>query len=207
MRLNINLASQPYQDARTFALRWAGILGALLLLAIALSYAVYSRWHSYRDVSASIEREKSILAEYDAKQQQDLAILNKPENQDVRQRSVFLNDLIRRKQVSWTKIFTDLEGLMPSRLRVVAIEPAVVEDQVLLNMQVGGDSRERAAELVRRMETSRTFKDARVVREVQQEAGTGGRDPLEFEITAEYTPVTTNTTTASAGAKPQEGGQ
>ena len=43
MRVDINLATQPYQDARRFWLRWGGALVALglLLILIVLSVAGY----------------------------------------------------------------------------------------------------------------------------------------------------------------------
>jgi len=73
MRLNINLATQPYEDARRFTAIWTGILGALLLSAIILSVLVAKRWHDYRQVSRAISIEKNVLQDLDAKQAQDLA--------------------------------------------------------------------------------------------------------------------------------------
>jgi hypothetical protein len=206
MRLNINLATQPYQDARSFALRWGALLGFLVLLAAGLTYAVVNHWQTYRHLSAAVEREKQILSDYDNKQQQDLAILNRPDNQDVRQQSEFLNNLIKRKQVSWTRIFSDLEKIMPARLRVLAMEPSVAEDQILVKMVVGGDSRERAGELVRKMEQSGTFRFAQVVSEKSQERG-NQQDPLQFEITAEYNPSAPALAQAPIINQPQQGGQ
>jgi hypothetical protein len=191
MRLNINLASQPYEDARRFTAIWTGILGALLLSAILFSVLVYKRWHDYRQVSHAIAIERSVLDDLDAKQAQDLAILNRSENQDVRQRSDFLNQLILRKEVSWTKIFINLEGIMPPHLRVLSVQPSLKEDQIILNMQLGGDSRDRAAELVRRMENSKTFRNAQVVNETDNQGTVGQQqqqDPMHFVVRAEYLP-------------------
>jgi hypothetical protein len=195
MRTNINLATQPYEDARQFTLQWSAILGGLLFLALLLSYAAVIKWHQYRQMSASIAREKNTLAEYDLKQAQDLAILSRAENQDVRERSEFLNGLIRRKEISWTKIFTDLEKMMPPHLRVLSVQPQIKDDQILVKMKLGGDSRDRAAELVRRMEKSRTFRNAQVLVENTNDTSQGQSDPLRFEISSEYVPST-------AGAKP-----
>jgi hypothetical protein len=205
MRLNINLATQPYQDARSYAFKWVSILGGLLLLAAVLSYSVVTRWQTYREMSAAIEREKKTLADYDQKQQQDLAILNRPENQDVRQQSEFLNDLIRHKQISWTRIFGDMEKIMPARLRVLSIQPAVVDDQIIVKMEVGGDSRERAAELVRRMEQSGTFRYAQIEKESQQ--SNKQTDPMQFEITAEYRPSIVGIAASNGSGQSPEGGK
>src|SRR5579884_806364 len=116
MRLKINLASQPYEDARRFAIAWSTVIGVLVLLVIVLTIGVVKRWHHYREMSANLNRERQVLQDLDAKQKQGLAILNQPDNRDVREKSEFINSLIRRKQVSWTTIFAYLEQLMPSHL-------------------------------------------------------------------------------------------
>jgi hypothetical protein len=191
MRLKINLASQPYEDARQFLTQWIAILGVLLVVAVVLSYAVITRWHTYRVMSGNIAREKQILSDLENKQRQDIAILNKAENMDVRERSEYLNNLILRKEVSWTKIFIDLERMMPAHLRVLAVQPKVEEGQIKVDMQLGGDSRDRAAELVRRMEKSTVFRSAYITTEVDSQPGQGGPvqgDLMRFQLTAEYVP-------------------
>jgi type IV pilus assembly protein PilN len=190
MRPNINLATQPYEDVRRFTAIWTGLIGALLLSAIVLSVLVYKRWHEYRQVSRAISIEKNVLQELEDQQAQGLVILNRPENQEVRQRSDFLNQLILRKEVSWTKIFGSLEKMMPPRLRVLSVQPSVEQGQILISMQVGGDSRDRVAELVRRMERSKTFRNAQVVNETDQAGGGGAQeqDPMRFSVRAEYVP-------------------
>ncbi len=185
MRLNINLATQPYEDARQFYLRWGGALGALALLAIILSYTTFSSWNRYRMFNRDIARENATLQKLDQQQADDLAILRQPQNNDVHQRSAFLNDLIERKSVSWTHIFSELEKLMPPQLHVVAIKPKVEDGDVLLEMDVVGQSRERGLELVRKMEQSHSFRDAQLVSETVQ-PGTNGPETLKFQITAQY---------------------
>ena len=41
------------------------------------------------------------------------AILRQPENAEVLERSLFLNALLYRKGISWTRIFADLEKSFP----------------------------------------------------------------------------------------------
>ena len=193
MRLNINLATQPYEDARRFMMVWSAVLGVLLLLVISLAIGVVKHWHSYREMSASIDREQQILQDLNQKQQVGLAILNKPENRDVREKSNFINELIQRKQVSWTTIFTNLEQLMPSHLRVLGISPQIKDNRIILQMQLGGDSRDRAAELARRMEKSSVFRDAQIVSESAAEGQNGQpggqNDIMRFQMTAEFLPA------------------
>jgi Tfp pilus assembly protein PilN len=191
MRLKINLASQPYQDARRFMIAWSSVVGVLALLLIVLTIGVVAHWRHFRQRSADLSREQQVLADLQAKQQQDLEILNRPDNQPVRQKSEFINDLIHRKEVSWTTIFTDLEQLMPSHLHVIAVAPHVKDDKITIRMDLGGDSRDRATELARRMEQSRVFRDALIISEssvTQSGPGPGSADTLRFAMTAEYVP-------------------
>jgi Tfp pilus assembly protein PilN len=194
MRLYINLATQPYEDARRFTTLWTTILGALLLSAVLLSVLVYRRYENYRQVSHAIGIEQRYIDDLDNKQAQGLAILNRPENRDVRERADYLNGLILRKEVSWTNIFTTLEKMMPPHLRVLTIQPMLKDGQIVVSMQLGGDSRERVAELVRRMENSKTFHNAQIISENNQQAVPGQQgssvlrdeDPMRFAVTAEY---------------------
>lgn len=205
MRLNINLATQPYEDARRFTAIWTGILGVLLLSAAILGVLVAKRWHNYRQVSRAISIEQNVLRDLDAKQAQDLAILNKPENRDVREQSEFLNQLILRKQVSWTRIFINLEKMMPPHLRVLSVQPQLVEDQIVISMQLGGDSRDRAAELVRRMEKSKTFRNAHITTENDSQSAPGQQDAMRFTVRAEYVPGVEDPEAAPDSEKPAGG--
>jgi len=189
MRTNINLASQPYEDARRFMIAWSSVVGVLLLLVIVLSIGVGKRWQQYRQMSKNLNAERQILQDLDNKQRQGLAILNQPDNRDVREKSEFINSLIRRKQVSWTTIFTDLELLMPPHLHVIGVAPVIKDDKIMVEMVLGGD-RDRALELARRMEQSNVFRDALVDTESAEQAQPGqqGQDLWHFRISAEYMP-------------------
>lgn len=189
MRLDINLATQPYEDLRQFTRRWLMLIAGSLVLALALSYAAFASWRHYKLVTRDVTREQQTLERYQRQQAEDLAILNRPENRDVRAKSQFLNDLIRRKELSWTKIFVDLEKLLPPHLHVVSIRPEIKDDQIQVNMSLAGTSREAATELVRRMENSATFRNAFVYTEGYQSAGaTTGPDTLKVQVSTVYVP-------------------
>ena len=187
MRPNINLASQPYEDSRQFAMHWGAIIGGLLLLAIALSLAAGMRYSAWRQARADVAREQNVLKHYQDQQAQDVALLNAPANTEMRTQSEFLNQLIKRKEVSFTKIFSDLEKMMPPHLRVISVTPEIRNDQIWIGMALAGDSRDRAGELVRRMEKSTTFRSAKVDSENDAPPGANNTgDNMRFQISAEY---------------------
>lgn len=188
MRVDINLATQPYQDARRFWLRWGGALVALGLLTLILLYSVLTGWVSARKDRDLIRQREAQIAARDQERAQAEALLSRPENRSTRDRSQFLNDLFQRKAFSWTRVFEDLERVMPARLHVVSIQPAMAPDNELaIKLVVAGESRDRALELVRKMESSQRFQQTRIEQENTQPGQTPG-DNVQFDISASYVP-------------------
>src|SRR5579864_9265687 len=187
MRLDINLASQPYEDARQFWMRWGTAVGALGLLTLVLLAADVTGWVNARRDRAAIAQKQAMIAERDQLRANAEHILNLPENRTTRDQSQFLNELNERKAFSWTRVLENLEKVMPPRVHLVAITPKLDEDnQLLLTMTVAGDSRDRAIELARRMEESRRFAQTNIIRESHTDTPTG--DTEVFEIAAIYIP-------------------
>ena len=86
------------------------------------------------------------------------AVLRQPANAEVLERSVFLNTLLYRKGISWTKILADLEKTLPAKVRVLNIRPYVVgRNQVTLDMLVGAESGGPVIELYKALERSELF--------------------------------------------------
>src|SRR5215469_3454972 len=187
MRLDINLASQPYEDARQFWRRWGTAAGALVLLTLILLALDVTSWVEARRDHAAINQTLEQIARHDQVRADAERILSMPENRTTRDESRFLNQLIERKSFSWTRVLESLEKVMPPRVHLVSISPALDEDnQLVLKMIVAGDSRDRAVELERRMEDSRRFAQTYIVREAHMESQTG--DSEQVEIAAVYVP-------------------
>ena len=87
---------------------------------------------------------------------------------------------------------------MPARLHVVSIQPAMAPDnQLEIKLVVAGESRDRALELVRRMEGSRRFQQTQIQQESSQNGQTPG-DNVQFDISALYVPELAGVVTRSA---------
>jgi type IV pilus assembly protein PilN len=174
MRLDINLATRPYEDAREFWQRWGLGVGLLGVLTLALLAVAARGWtHAGRD-RQNIAQLQQQIAERDRERAQDQAILDLAVNRSTRDQSQFLNGLIQRKAFSWTRVFEDLERVMPPNLHVVSLKPELNDrNQMQLDMRVAGDTRAAAIELVHRMEGSKHFQGAQLVEEGSVEGGAG----------------------------------
>src|ERR1700730_2581928 len=188
MRVDINLATHPYEDSGPLWLRWGGALAVLGFFTLILLYSVVAGWTSARRDRSLIRQSQQQIAERDQEKVKAEATLNLPENRSTRERSQFLNDLFRRKAFSWTKVFEDLERVMPPQLHVVSIQPAMAPDnQLEIKLVVAGESRERAIELVRKMEGSHRFQQTKIDQESSRNGQTPG-DNVQFDISASYVP-------------------
>jgi type IV pilus assembly protein PilN len=189
MQININLATQPYEDSSRFWTYWGT---GLALLGLATTLLVFLAGTSFMNASkdrAQMSKLRAEIAAYDQDKGRAEAILNQPQNRTLRDRSRFLNELFQRKAFSWTRVFEDLERVMPARLHVVSIHPDMSADNGLeIKLVVAGDSREQALDLVRKMEGSKRFKQTQIESERSEATATSNGDRVQFDISALYVP-------------------
>jgi len=195
MRLNINLATQPYEDAGLFWKRWGAGLAGLGLITLVLIYFTVAGWLAARQDRVLIDKAEQQIAARDLERSKAQATLNAPQNQTTRDQSAFLNDLFERKALSWTQLFEELERVMPARLHVVSITPEITPDkQLKIKLLVAGDSRDGALELVRKMESSPRFRQTQIVSEQQSDQNSKSpQDLVQFQISVLYAPVAAGT--------------
>jgi hypothetical protein len=175
MRLDINLATHPYEDAREFWARWGLGVGLLAALTLFLLGLAVNDWRNAGRDRREIARLQGQIAERDSERAQAQAFLDLAANRSTRDQSQFLNGLIQRKSFSWTRVFEDLEQVMPPNLHVVSLRPELNEqNQMELQMRVACDTRAAAVELVHRMEGSKHFQGAQLVQASEaSQAGAG----------------------------------
>jgi len=195
MRIQINLSSRPYQDERLFnRTRGSAPAFAILFTALMVYISVRHYVNTQREWAQARETQAK-LADLKKEEAQARQILAQPENRGTRDRSNFLNAAIMRKSFSWTRLMEDMERVMPSGLRVVAIAPGIEQNHFVLKLQVQGEERESAVALLRNMEKSTHFQSPRLKEETHliSKSGEGG---VKSNISTTYLP-----------AEPLEGGK
>jgi type IV pilus assembly protein PilN len=202
MRVAINLASQPYEVAREYQRRMSLAIIALGVVAVLLvGYIIYQRGHT-RSINRQLAATQQQIDALDREEAQARAILNKPVNKVIADQSDFLNELFARKALSWTRIFSEMEKIVPADLHVVSMKPEYTKtNDLVLHIVVATDSRDRAVELVRHMEKSNHFRQAQVVAESvvsNTSAQTSGASSnIQFDIAAVYVPAGADTEDAA----------
>jgi hypothetical protein len=158
MRLPINLSREPFRRDRALLIASAAtgvLLLATLILLITLSMTERSQARQATEELARVTRQlQNIRAE---QSRLDLQ-MRRPENEIVIDRSILINSIIRRKAISWTRIFADLGTVLPANVRIAVIRPQVnAKDELLLDMTVESEAPEPVIQFISRLEGSDIF--------------------------------------------------
>ncbi len=189
MRLNINLASQKYEDVRRFYLQWGSAIGVAALLTLVLMFLA---WRNYHDTIKSNDRIKDLeqqITELERQRAEAEAISNRPENHDVTAQKNYWNRQFARRAFSWTQLFNDLQRIMPARAYVSSVHPEITPDNRLkLSLQIVGDTHTNGLELVQKMEKSERFRSPTIKAEILQKDRAGTATLYKFDIDTYYSP-------------------
>ncbi len=127
--LELNLATRPF---RNNTLVWAAHVLAVVLVAgtsvgNVRAYLEARRGHeTLRQQVASVEKR---LAELERREQSARESVSQHDLKDLALRTKKANDVIRRKALSWTRLFNALEEVLPYDVRMISIRPVFVAER------------------------------------------------------------------------------
>src|SRR6185437_16842821 len=160
----INLASQPFGHERAQTALLAAVCSVLLVSLIVFTALIFKERSQASVLRRTINGERGKLAQISRVQAQFQGIIAKPGNADVFSKSVFYNELIARRAVSWTRVFEDLGHVMPRSVQLVSLRlPQVVasndrdKNHIELNMLVGTQQPAAVLTLMKNFESSSLF--------------------------------------------------
>jgi len=183
MRYQINLATEPYIDARLFYRRWLPLLSILVIITATLLAVSVSRHHQLKNVQAEIDATRAKIKKADAERSEGEALMQRPENLSTREQAQFLNQLFLRKSFSWSQVLAELEKITPQHVQVASIRPQLQADgSLLIQFSINAPQRDDAIEFVKHLEDSPRFSKPRVSSEGPQPTGSG----TSFQVSALY---------------------
>jgi len=158
MKIPINLASHPFRRDRAMVVA-STVVSVLLVVTLAILVRLAMQdTKQVGDVRHEVALLQLQIQTVTVEQARRDAVIHKPENETVLERSVFLNTLLKRKGISWNQIFTDLEKTIPYNVKLVRIRPTV-DDQghVLLDMIMASDAAGPANDALKAFRTNPLF--------------------------------------------------
>lgn len=188
MKTNFNLATKPLENNRRFVAGSSalGVIAVLAMVFLSL-HAIHAR-RANREMRMEVDhlREQVRIS---LRQQESLRnAFKSPQAIEALKRSAFLNGLIEARTFPWTKMFADLEQILPAGVRVISISPQMDKDgKVKVQLSVGAANDEQKIKFLNSIDSSPVFSDVHVMQEsYPQKVLDGGTDRVLLSLEAHY---------------------
>lgn len=158
MKIHINLSSDPFRRDRPWIVG-SFVIGSILVFTLGIfTYMAITGRDEAKEARTDVEKARAQMNAVTNEQHKLELNLTGANNADLIYRSVFLNQLLLRKGISWTRIFSDLEKVTPGNVRLISVRPQITStNEVYLEMVVGSQSPEPVIEMLVRLESSPQF--------------------------------------------------
>jgi len=162
MKARLNLATAPLEGNRRFAVGAAtAALVGLLALGL-LGHRAYQVWRAETEFRAEQAQIDAEMERFRAQRQELERFFSQPDTVQRRDLAGFLNSLIAQRAFPWTRIFMDFESTLPAGVRILSIEPRLVDNYVQLRMAVGATNDVSKLAFFRSLEGSKSFSHIQV---------------------------------------------
>jgi type IV pilus assembly protein PilN len=187
MRVRLNLATKPLESHRRFFMG-AGAAGALSgVLFLALGWHVYGARKADAELRNRSDQVRKEMDQLDAERAELERFFSLQENAQLHDRAAFLNGVIDARGFNWTRMFMDLERILPGGVHVLSIEPTLDKGRVAVKLTVGALSDDAKLQLLKALEESRSF--SRVQLQSERAPTQPGGDRTVLELTAVYSKI------------------
>jgi Tfp pilus assembly protein PilN len=184
MKLRLNLSTTPLDNKRPFLAATGVLVVVGVLTFVLLGHAAYSSWRSSRALRSEISRWQSEINANREKQATLEAYFQTTQAKQVLDRAAFLNSLIGQRSFPWTKVFMDLEQILPPGVRVVSISPKLENSRAQVELTIGAESDESKIKFLQNLERSKVFSDIQV--KDDRRSDQPGNDRITVALTAWY---------------------
>jgi hypothetical protein len=184
---DLNLSTQPFPAYRLINV---GLVIVLVVLTI-LSVWQASGFLRYSDMAQSIratEAESRVQAEALGKRVAELETrLDRPESTAKLNEIAFLNNLILRKDLSWTRLFRVLEDILPENVHLTTLGPEIGADgEIILQLGLKARSIDDVKQFLQRVEQSPLFEKINLT--VEEKKDTAVSTDVDVTLSATYFP-------------------
>jgi Tfp pilus assembly protein PilN len=185
-RFDLNLSTRPFPAYRLVNVALFLVFVLLLVVSVWQAYGFVQFSSMAREIRDS---ERSIRAEAESLGSHVAALkstLDRPEAAAKLSEIGFLNGLIARKDLSWTRLFANLEEMVPDSVHLVSLRPDVGQNgAVTLHLEVVARSIADVSRFIEALEKSPEFEN--VIVSVEQKEPSAATD-VNISLTANYFP-------------------
>jgi Tfp pilus assembly protein PilN len=185
IHLPVNLATEPFRRTRAAVATSVAACGLLFVLFMVQLSWIFMQRGQAGTTRSEIDQINARLQTIAREQGTLEATLRRPDNAAVLDQSLLLNWLIARKSISWTRLFADLEKVVPYNVQLVSVRlPQIdVQNRVLLDMVVGAQDSVPVIDFLKRLEAAPEFGSPQVYTSIPPSQN---EKLLRYRITVNY---------------------
>jgi len=167
---DLNLSTQPFPAYRLVNIALGCVLAVLAVVSVWQGVGFFRYSKKAQSIQAQ-EQETRVEAEVLGKRVAELeSRLDKPESTAKLNEIGFLNHLILRRNLSWTRLFGILEEMLPDNVHLTNLAPDVGEDgSIMLRLGVRARSIADVKQFLERVEKSPLFEKLTVTVEEKKD--------------------------------------
>jgi hypothetical protein len=186
MKARLNLATVPLVGNRRFVVGSAAAAVVGLVAFLLLGQHAYQVWRDDTSFRAEQQQIDSDMERLRAQRQELEQFFNRPDTVQRRDLAGFLNSLIAERAFPWTRIFMEFERNLPPGVRIVSIEPRLVDNYVQLKLLVRATDDASKLEFLRSLEKSSSFSHIQVEGERRNDAPGPDSGDIVMALQAQY---------------------
>ena len=189
MKTRLNLATDRFPRYRTVNLL---LISALVLTLAGGAWLVSDFRLNPPDVETRSREEARLRLELEDLLRRVAEVEGRLERPDARAllaELTFLNQVMARKQFSWTLVLGEIERVIPRDVMLVGLIPEVSEEgRVFLQMEAIGRTIDDVSRFIRNLEMTASFRDVKVASD--EYAILDGREEVRVVMGADYIAAT-----------------
>lgn len=185
--IRINLSTTPLENHTIY------VITTLILLIVALILAFSNVYGTINIINKKQEASK-VNIELNAKiKSNELKIkalqsnINSIRTKEFLEKCDYINIIVNKRVFSWTQLFNEFEDILPNSVRMIQVTPSIEKGEIKITLVVAAKNLESFLELLKRLESSKVFKNVIVSRETTKE------QELTYELSMQYNPFENNT--------------
>lgn len=167
MEVRLNLATKPLESHRRFLAGASLSAFVAAVVFVALGWHVYSVRRAATEVFARTAKINDERVEYEEKERELERYFKQKSIADIHDRAGFINGIIAVRSFNWTKMFMDLEHLLPGGVRIISVEPKQDSGHVELTLTIGASGDDVKLQFIHALETSRQFSEVQIRSDIE----------------------------------------
>ncbi len=189
MYIRLNLATKPLVSHRPFL---AGALIATLiggLVFAILGWRYYTMRQADAQLRARTQKVEDEISRLRIQRDELDHFFSQQETMGLQERAKFTATVMEGSSFNWTKLFMDLEHILPPGVQVLEIQPKLGKGGAEVKFVIGAANEDAKLKLLKAFEDSKSFSQLELVGEHANSDSKPGTDPLTVEFTAVYATI------------------